>query len=186
LSFNIELLKDKHGIAHLLNTSNGKKPYHSLINIKEHINPTLLDFLAELHIFPTHCEMFYSPPNFFSNIHVDVRHGDSTKINWAFGGKNSLMNWYRPKDNIIRDTQNLSAIESKYIGYDRHEVDLLFSAPIGLPSVVQVGVPHNVVNPTEDRYCISLVVSSVDKDNQRYRPTMQETINMLSKYLIPV
>ena len=185
LNFNVELLKNKHSLINLPNIIDGKKAYHSSVSIKEHVNTDMLDLLADLNIFPDHCELFYSTPNFFSGIHVDVKHGDFTKINWVFGGTRSLMNWYKPKDEIVRNEQNLSAVNSSYIGYKRTEVDLLFSAPLGFPSVVQVGVPHNIINPIEDRYCISLVLSSFNKNGLVYRPTMHQSLNMLSKYLVP-
>ena len=183
LNFNIQLLKDGCSLSDLFNKVNSKKVYHSLINIKEYINPELLDFLAELEIFPDHCEMFYSTPNFVSKIHVDARHGNFTKINWVFGGKDSVMNWYKPKDNIIRNEPTISAIKSMYIGYHRSEVDLLYSAPLGLPAIVQVGVPHNILNPIQDRCCISLGVSSIDKNNQKYNLTMQESVSRMSRYI---
>lgn len=92
LNFKVNLLKNSTVVTDLPKIVNGKKAYHSSVSIKDHINPEMLDFLAELNIFSIHCELFYSTPNFFSGIHIDVNYGNFTKINWVFGGTNSVMN----------------------------------------------------------------------------------------------
>jgi hypothetical protein len=176
LNFKINPLKNNIIVTDLPKIVNNKKVYRSPIFVKDHINPEMLDFLAELNIFSNHCELFYSIPNLFSNIHVDIKHGDFTKLNWVYGGTNSVMNWYRPK------SPHITTVNTSYVKYHRDDVELLHSASLGSPSVVQAGVPHNIVNSTEDRYCISLVLASV-KNNKPYRPTMQESLHMLSKYL---
>lgn len=185
LNFDISLLKDNHSITDLPKIVNGKKLYHSLISIKENINPAMLDFLAEIGLHVYYCEMFYSKPNFFSQIHIDANatRRDFTKINWVFGGEDSVMHWYKPKHDTDRPVEYIPASKLPYSSYQHHEVDLLYSANLKTPSVVQVGIPHNITNPVEDRYCISLALAT-NKDNTIYRPTMQESLVLLSKYLI--
>ena len=188
LNFDISLLKDNHSITDLPRIVNGERSYHSLVNIKENINPTMLEFLAEIGLHIYYCELFYSRPNFFSQIHVDANafRKDFTKINWIFGGKDSVMNWYKPKDNITKLEESVPSGPNSlsYKMYQKEEVDLLHSSPLGIPSIVQVGIPHNIINPTEDRYCISLAIAT-NKYNKIYRLTIQESLDLLSKYLAP-
>lgn len=188
LNFDINLLKDNTSITDLPRIVNGERAYHSLINFKESINPVMLEFLEDIGLFVYYCEIFYSKPNLFSRIHIDANatRRDFTKINWVFDGKDSVMNWYKPKDNIIRSEESVPGGPNSfsYIMYKKHEVDLLHSAPLGLPSLIQVGIPHNITNPIEDRYCISIAVAT-NNDNKIYRPTMQESLELLSKYLVP-
>jgi len=188
LNFNIDLLKDSINITDLPRILNGEKAYHSLVDIKENINPVMLEFLEEIGLFVYYCEIFYSKPNFFSQIHIDANatRRDFAKINWVFGGKDSVMNWYKSKDDIIRAEKSVpnGPNSFSYIMYQPHEVDVLHSAPLGIPSVVQVGIPHNIINPTEDRYCIGLALAT-NTNNKIYRPTMQESLELLSKYLVP-
>ena len=183
LNFNVPLFQEHVIIEQLPKIVNGKKSYHSIVDIRSNINPEILKLLSNVSIFPDHCEVFYSEPEFFSGIHVDLGHGDFTKINWIFGGNNSVMNWYSVKD-TVRQEKNLSAVQTQYIAYWQKEVELVHSQPLASPSIVQVGVPHNIKNADQPRYCVSLVVSAV-KDNKRYRPTMEESIQLLSKYLVP-
>jgi hypothetical protein len=57
-------------------------------------------------------------------------------------------------------------VGSKYNIYDPAEVQLLHTATIKNPSLVQVGIPHNIVNPGEERWCYSMVITDpVKKDN---------------------
>lgn len=174
LNLELPLLKDNIVLENLPSVQNGKQAYHTYLKIPKVINPQLLEFLAAKRIFPDHCELFYSPPNFFSGIHVDVNHGDLTKINWVFGGKDSVMNWYSPKVEK-KETIN-SAVNTPYIGYYQNEVDLIHSCNLGFPSLVQVGIPHNIKNFNEHRFCISLVMTMRDYSNKLYRPTMEQSI----------
>ena len=186
LTFDIDLLKRGCIVTDLAKVVNGKKTYHSLINIKEYINPDMVKLLAEIGIDVYYCELFYSPPSFFSQIHIDANavRSDFTKINWVFGGKDSVMNWYKPKHDTDRPVEYIPANKLPYKSYQQQEVDLLYSANLKTPSVVQVGIPHNITNFSEDRYCISLALASIN-NNEIYRPTMEESLTLLSKYLAP-
>jgi hypothetical protein len=182
LTVSIPLLKEGVDVTALPKIINNKQSYITYLNIDEVVNPDMLTFLKSLGIEPLHCEIFYSVPNFFSGIHVDIKHGDFTKINWVFGGSESVMNWYRPKNNFIRDENAKTVIDTAYIPYWRDEVEVIHSSQLITPSIVQVGVPHNIKNANEPRYCVSLVLSTI-KDGNIYRPTMAESLSILTDYI---
>jgi hypothetical protein len=148
-----------------------KQRYHTKGHISD-INPTLLNFLYKKRLSVPLVEAFYSEPNYTMKIHIDTVPGDFTKLNWAFGGQDSLMHWYRVKENIPV-IQKTNMIGKGYSEYTADQVELCHSEAIGTPSIVQVGVPHNITNPFEDRLCICLVIL---KDGVKL--TMQETLDI--------
>jgi hypothetical protein len=146
------------------------------------INHDLISFLNTLKLRIVWVELFYTPPFHVTNIHTDYDScaiaGDYTKLNYIFGGKNSLMCWWQPKSvvsNIVGDT----VLDSQYIDYKINEVDLIDEQQVKFPSIVQVSIPHNVRNFEESRYCLSLVLRKYDNN----RLTMSECIEIFKQYL---
>ena len=82
------------------------------------------------------------------------------------------MHWYKTK-NDIPIVQKINTIGKEYSKYSIDEVELCYSEPIGKPSIVQVGVPHNITNPIEERLCICLVITK-----NRTRVTMQDALDI--------
>lgn len=143
------------------------------------INHDLISLLTNLNLSISWAELFYTPPFSFTGIHIDdVYHGDYTKINFVFGGKNSLMYWWKQKPDVL-NTPSTTIINSPYIGYTLNEVDLIDKQQVKFPSIVQVGVPHNIHNFEEPRYCLSLVLRK--QDNTRL--TMAESVEIFKQYL---
>jgi hypothetical protein len=137
------------------------------------LNPELVSIIKSLNLRILLAEHFYTPAGVFSPIHTDLKGGDYTKLNYIFGGKNSTMQWY--------DIKNVSKTKEivPYAVYDINDVDLLHSQPIGFPTVVQVGIPHNIQNYDEPRHCIGIVLQT--KNNQRLR--MQDSIDIFNQYI---
>jgi hypothetical protein len=183
LNIDFEVLNSSTTVESIVTNSYGKKNYHCPINANQHLNPKLLRLLESVKLFPAHCEIFYSPPHLFSGIHVDIGHGDRMKINWIFGGERSTMNWYRLKDTVSPRIPDKSKINTLYVPYDLTEVDLVYTEQLANPSIVQVGVPHNITNYSQDRYCVS-VVPGMWCNGEIYRPTVDEALNIFSKFLI--
>ena len=154
-----------------------KQQYHTKGAISD-IHPSILRFLYKKGIYVPLIEAFYANPGFVMDIHTDTVPGDFVKLNWAFDGKDSLMHWYKPKDNVPI-VQKLNTIGLEYSKFLEHEVELMHSEAVGAPSIVQVGVPHNISNPLEKRLCISLVIM---KNNQRI--TMQNAIRLFSSEIL--
>jgi len=144
----------------------------------EEINPEFIDLLKsnDIHIF--YAEFFYSPPYYIQPIHVDAPGGDIVKINFVLGGANSTMSWYKEKPNIIVPIKKTS-VGTSYTEYTIDQVELIETHTIGFPSLVQVGIPHRIVNAHESRICASFVC----KDKLNTPIPMTTVITKLQKYI---
>jgi hypothetical protein len=189
LKFDISPLKPGIDLSYYMT-----KP-HSNIN-ESHLNKEFLDFF---HTIKEDCgiamfEVFYMEPNIISEIHIDqlsatkIELGDFTKINWAYYGKGSTMNWYTPKDiESVRNKKaragtikNTSGKSNFYLPFDHNTVDLAHTQEVNFPSLVQVGVPHNVLTSNEHRVCISLTFGSI-KEYRRY--SWDESVSVLKNFI---
>jgi hypothetical protein len=150
---------------------------HTKISLNE-INNDLISLLATLNLTIGFAELFYTAPHVFTGIHTDYLGGDYIKLNYIFGGKDSFMYWWKPKPNIIK-TPLKTPIDSFYVSYKQPEVDLIDKKSVKFPSIVQVGIPHNIQNFKEPRYCLSFVLRN-QNDN---RLTMAESIEIFKDYL---
>jgi hypothetical protein len=146
------------------------------------INHDLISFLSTLNLTIRSAAIFYTAPFSFTGIHVDlggqVIVGDYTKLNYVFGGKNSVMCWWKKKDNISNILTKTLPNRS-YISFSVDQVDLIDKQQVNFPSIVQVGVPHNIENFEEPRYCISLALEK----HCGTRLTMAESIEIFKDYL---
>ena len=156
-----------------------KKQYMSFIDANNVLHPDFKEFLKSKNVYAHHVEAFYSPPNFEQPIHIDDQGGDYTKINFVWGGTDSIMHWYTPKEGLTIEPK-VTPIDTKYFGFEKDEVNLLESAVVHSPSLIQVGIPHNITNPNEHRLCVSVVICHNDES----RITMQEASSIFSEYLV--
>jgi hypothetical protein len=116
------------------------------------------------------------------SIHSDrAISGDYSKLNWIYGGKDSVMKWYTVK-NSIQSTAPLykTPIDSPSLQYKAADVELIHEQAVGKPSLVQVGCPHNVVNGPEERFCVSIVFKH---KSTRDRVTMAEAVAVFKDYI---
>lgn len=123
------------------------------------INPHWANKLAQHGLRMGRVELFYGPPDFPYTlaIHTDTTMGDRGKLNWVIGGEGCTMHWYRvvterPKERL--PTQ----VGSVYNNYEPDEVECIHTTVVKTPSLVQAGIPHNIVNPGQERWCYSMVV----------------------------
>lgn len=158
-------------------TSYGKNK-HTRISFND-INLELISVIQLLNLNLVLAELFYSKPYLKSEIHLDVQGGDYTKLNYIYGGKDSIMYWHKQISDI-KKSASTTTITTSYIPFYTHEVELIDKATINFPSIVQVGIPHNIHNFKEPRYCLSLVLT--DKDNNRL--TMDDSIKIFDRYRI--
>ena len=95
-------------------------------------------------------------------------------------GKKSLMCWYSSKEGVTNHI-NYTAIETKSINFTPNEVTLLHRQNVASPSIVQVGIPHNIINAAEERWCLSLVPIDITTNK---RITFERTLEIF-KDLVP-
>jgi len=141
---------------------------HSRVGVNT-LNPEILEFFDSKNLEIVLCEAFYRKPTDIKhdNVHKDAMYiNDATKINWVFGGEDSLMNWYEPITPVFNI--NRSQIGIEYIYYDRKNLNLLHSQSVGFPSLVQVGIPHDITIGITDRLCISTFFKQ--KESKEYIP----------------
>ena len=123
------------------------------------INPYWINLIQTHDIEVYRVELFYGPENlpYTMGIHTDRSYGDWGKINWVFGGAGSQMHWYKPLSSASREVK-ATAVHSNYNLFEPEEVRLIYSATISSPSIVQVGLPHNITTPGNERWCYSMVM----------------------------
>jgi len=176
LNLNVPILKDTAPLEDL------KLQYQIDMHksVREFVHLAFFRILSIKHAYIQHMESFYSCPNIKQGIHIDGQGGDYIKINYVIGGENSVMNWYTPKSTVDNKIQ-LTDVNSEYMSFNWDQVELVQSANINPVSIVQVGVPHNITNPTSDRLCISMCIAH--RHNQQ-RLTMAEAIDVFSEYIV--
>jgi hypothetical protein len=136
----------------------------------------LVLFIQKLNLKIVTAEIFYTLPFATTVIHLDRHGGDYTKLNYIYGGKNSFMNWYKQKPNVVKEIDK----SKDYIAFVPDEVELIDKQSLPFSSIIQAGVPHNINNFSEKRYCLSLVISRMDDS----RLTMNESIEIFQPYHI--
>lgn len=158
----------------------GTEP-HVFVPIED-INVAFKSAINSLGVDVHLAELFYNPPRKISKIHVDALGGDYSKINFVYGGKKSLMCWYTINPGVSeRGEVDYTAIDTRSYNYSAEEVTLCHRQTLHSPSIVQVGVPHNIINTFEPRWCLSLVI--VDLISRR-RISMHDTIGIFKELLV--
>lgn len=102
-------------------------------------------------------EYFYTPPNGSVPMHTDKHEiNDYTKLNWLVGGESSVMNWYELKPGKTLSSYEQTNLKTSYAFARPEDVDLVYSARIGTPSLVNVGRLHSLTNGPEAShvYCV--------------------------------
>ena len=154
---------------------------------KDVLHQDFINFFNNRGIHLIGVEVFYTVPKGSNIIHSDVNPlGDVAKINWVYGGDNSVMEWYVPDQNYLTDnTPNRTAptiANSPTLRFLKEEVDLVHSQSIKSPSIVQAGCPHNMLNgQTSERICISTIFESIDLGQ---RLTIAQAKNVFKDLLI--
>ena len=158
------------------------KTRHFKLDKNEVLTDDLQNWFTSLKLEIFLVEVFYTLPNQIGTIHIDSVGGDYTKLNWQFGGKDSVMNWYSETTPNSRK-KTMTAIGSNSISFDNDTVTKVHTQAIQNPSLVQVGVPHNIENFSEDRWVVS-VVYKYPIVNYIIRPTWDKSILIFNDYLI--
>lgn len=144
------------------------------------ISPELVAWLDHLSLKIEWVELFYTAPGQITKIHTDGLGGDYTKLNWQYGGQSSVMRWYRPLRQGHKDPL-ITPIDSDYLFWSAMEVEPVGDVRVGYPTLVQVGVPHNVVNLLTHRWVLSVII--LDKTRGR-RLTWAEALDRFNPQLV--
>ena len=152
---------------------------HFHLSSDENLNAFLKKYRLEI----CHSEVFYTPPRTTTVIHIDSDDTASKiKINYVFGANGSQMQWFAPKDSTIVPGLKKTVIDTHYYYYDDDQCDLIYSAEVAQPSMVEVGIAHNVVNNTDEpRWCLSYMMYD---PYQEILPTWTDVYKRLSRFVV--
>jgi hypothetical protein len=175
LKFNFPVVKDSFDFKKYKGT------YHTSLTL-DVFESEFIDVMDKLNLKISWIELFYRGPSNLEDfdIHTDSLGGDYIKINWNFGGKGSIMQWYTIKDGLEKEPSK-TAIGSLYMSYLPQEVEIVHRQPVKFPSIIQAGSPHNVYNPEEDRFCLSIMLRDKTTNN---RLTMGEACQLFNNFLV--
>lgn len=105
----------------------------------------------------------------WTTIHLDGHSvSNVAKLNWVTStNDNHLMNWYNIKGQkeyqlLSRDSTN-GLPGRDYINFLPNEVELVASKKVMYPTLVNVGIPHNIINFGGKRKCISITIYHKNK-----------------------
>lgn len=148
------------------------------------INPDIASLIDSKGLYVPWIELFYRKPGNVSKIHTDNEGGDYAKINWIYGGKDSSMLWYAPKDDNFMESKEIkkTVANTEYYEFCPTEVKFKYCVEnMSGPYLVQVGVPHQISNPLEERFCLCFVLSN---KHDRSRTTLQQAQNLFSEFIV--
>ena len=180
LKLNIPLFKSNIDPVEFLKQNDQHLAKHYQIN-KDFLSDDIVKFFKDHGFTIKFVEIFYRPAGVNSRIHIDTsKPGDYVKLNWVYGGEGSVMNWYTHKQDEMGVTDS-TPISSYAIYYKPEEVTLVHSQKVGLPTLVQVGIPHSIDNNNlTERFCASLVFDYIDLST---RPTFNEAYEIFKNYI---
>ena len=165
---------------------------YNKLDQKKYINPELIDFFKSMSLEIEHVATFFTPKNFqFSKIHIDnsgykysTYPNNQAKINWIYGGKDSLMNWYKlkPGSKLFHKPILGFKQQDSYIDCNKEDVDLIHSQAVNFPSIVHVGIPHNITNYNEPRLCLTMVIKDTYSNT---RLSFDQLVGVFYNYIGP-
>lgn len=152
----------------------------AVIDKEKYLNEKMFMFFDSLDLKIFFVETFFKTLEHQGGIHIDGSGGDYAKLNWVFGGGDSKMCWYEPLDKTSKIKIKTSTGTS-CISYSRDQVNEIERTVIKNPTLVQVGIPHNIIDVTEDRYCVSILYRNKNND---IRPTMLRSVQTFKNYIL--
>ena len=128
----------------------------------DQLNQDIIQLIEDRGLCFSHWELFYTPPNRHLRVHIDGPAPSNTvKLNWTLGGAGSRMMWWKLKPGREL-TRAITIIGTSYLHVDQASCSLLKTIVIGHPTMVNVGVPHSVINRSEPRWCLSGVLGKTE------------------------
>lgn len=132
-------------------------------------------------------EVFYTPAGNVLPIHSDGFQPfvDFVKLNFVYDGDRSTMHWFKLKEELEL-TSDTNHNKTSYTFIKPEDVDEIYKAEIGTPSLVNVGVPHGIDNKqnTNGRWCICLIPNYRDSSNRESpRVLFNEALDIFKGYI---
>jgi hypothetical protein len=152
-------------------------PYPIELLPKEYI-----DWFANLNIKIIGGEQFFLDPNARRTyyIHIDnPANQNHVKINYVFCDKDYHMNWYALKPNC-ESTTAITKIGTTYKWAKTEDCELLHSAIIGQPSLINASILHTVEPVDTIRYCFSFTLANMLNENISW----QQAVELFNPYLV--
>jgi len=140
---------------------------HNMVDHKD-VNPLVQTLIRERGLIMPHMATFIMPAHDSLRIHTDNRSRgvdyDGVKLNWAEGGEDSLVHWYRLKDLELAQREwsqpplrNRPMIDNYTLHADAN-LEPAASACLQGWYIFQSGQPHTVVTQEKSRRCFSAVL----------------------------
>lgn len=150
---------------------------HYVVNQLD-LHQELFRLFDQLNLIIDSAEVFYIPKFYQLPIHNDGgNYCDFFKINWIYFGLQSCMQWFEVKGEpqVVRHNAGFDINT-----YKLDQSNLIYSAQLTGPNLLQVGVPHNVVTQYQERLCLSIVPK---QKNPNKLLTYQEGLSIFSNYI---
>jgi hypothetical protein len=171
-----------------LDTSINQFPQYPLYLLDEEFKNWFHQFGIEI----GNGQLFVLDPNRKSSyeIHVDESLDiPLVKLNYVFCDAPSVMNWYEVKTG--RQIKKLVLPDGSEYGdlaleCAPEDCELVYSAHIGQPSLINASVLHTVATVTSKRYCYAFVLikKGTDVHDSNSRVTWEEAVNIFKDYMV--
>jgi hypothetical protein len=115
-------------------------------------------------------------------VHIDDPLVDNhVKLNFVYCDKDYNMNWYSLKEGS-KTTVAVSKLGTTYEWADKDDCNVLYSAVVGQPSIINANVLHDVDPVDHLRYCFSITLTHLDNPTKKI--SWEEAEEIFKDYVI--
>jgi hypothetical protein len=172
LQFDFDIIKDISqitGVSALSKFNPDEIITQDFINLVDSIGLTIANSIV----------LYYPQQSLKSGIHIDdVGIVDQVNLNYVIDYGSALTNWYSPIGDYNGDTS--SNIFTKILRYDINKMSIVESYHITECCLFQGGVPHNVSNIKEPRWCVSIKL----RHKNGNIVTWDNAVNLFKEFII--
>jgi hypothetical protein len=160
------------------------RPIWILVNL-DYINPELKDLFDSKGLVIDLAGLFITREGYPGIKHLDGQcPADLTKINWSYNTNHDMI-WYKIKNNVPQKKYSTRASRRRFICYQDDELEEIHRQPVGFPSLVQIGIPHNVETYKGVRKCLTIMLLKKTNESDRRVPVPMSTAKELfAEYLV--
>jgi hypothetical protein len=121
------------------------------------ISASGLKFLEHIGVNISVINFFIGPPNYSTDIHMDGPY-PSYALNYMWGESNSTMRWFKKLNIDSSGSSQKTTDNTEYSRFESDEVELIeeVTVPVKTLMLVRINIPHQVINGSNRRYCISV------------------------------
>lgn len=126
------------------------------------VNRCWLDYMQSIGLVPTGIMLFYRDPYFISpDAHVDIRKNNDIAvyaINWVIDpNDDSEMVWYNtPVESGLDRVTEAGTLYKYWPMEDIKDLELTRRTIKNIPTLVNIGVPHNIIVNSKPRWVVSI------------------------------